>query len=314
MDGLLRPMQAADLARVLSWRNQEHIRRNMYTQHVISTEEHQRWWQQQSVNPQTRLMIFELEDQPIGFVSFTQYSGESGSATWAFYSGDTSKKGIGRLMEYHALCFAFEGLKIRKLNCEVLAFNTAVIAMHQRYGFQIEGIFKEAYVRDGQAIDVYRLSMLSKQWFKQVKASFEQPPSLRLVGKVYEKQMLINAELVQQFAQVSDDFNPIHFDQDAAQQAGFKHQIAHGLLSVSFFSGIFGTQIDPQGLVYLSQSAEFLKPVYLDTQVTVRVEIIAHMGRQITAQTSVWQGEDQLLSGVAKLLLPKHHPSAALSA
>lgn len=305
MDGILRPMLHSDLDRVLTWRNQEHIRKNMYTHHEISQEEHLSWWQCQSIHPQTRLMIFELCGEAVGFVSFTQYTVENGLATWAFYSGDASRKGLGRLMEYHALSYAFETLNIRKLNCEVLSFNQAVIRMHQRYGFALEGVFKEAYVREGEAFDIYRLSMLSKDWFKRIKAFFEQPTETNLVGKVYQRTVSIDASMIAVFAEVSLDHNPIHFEQHAARQAGFKNQIAHGLLGVSLFSGIFGTKIDPKGLIYLTQSAQFLKPVYIGSDAVIEVKISSHIGRQISAETSLWVEGELMLTGVATLLLPK---------
>lgn len=41
----LREMRKEDLPVVLSWRNREVVRHNMYTSHVISEAEHQRWWE-----------------------------------------------------------------------------------------------------------------------------------------------------------------------------------------------------------------------------------------------------------------------------
>lgn len=213
---------------------------------------------------------------------------------------------------YRILRFIFEKFGVQKIRFNFVGREVGFIKLCYKFGFVREGVLEKDYITPSGCFDVLLWVLTEKSWMTLNQKNNDKTESY--FGNVYEKQVFINADLVQQFAQVSDDFNPIHFDQHAAQQAGFRHQIAHGLLSVSFFSGIFGTQIDPQGLVYLSQSAEFFRPVYLDTQVTVRVEIIAHIGRQITAQTSVWQGEDRLLSGVAKLLLPKHSPSAALPA
>ena len=120
MTTLLRNMDKSDLETVLSWRNAESVRKNMYTHHLISQKEHRDWWNAQSVNPETRILICELEGEPLGVVSFTKYTGEGGTATWAFYSGNTSRRGIGRFMELAALDYAFEQLRVRRLECEVL--------------------------------------------------------------------------------------------------------------------------------------------------------------------------------------------------
>src|SRR5690348_7672266 len=298
-------MGDADLDMVLAWRNQEPVRQNMYTYHEIEPDEHARWWAAKSVDPRTRLMIFERADEPIGFVSMTEYSGEGGTATWAFYAGANAPKGTGRLMEYHALCFAFEDLKVRKLNCEVLSFNQAVIGMHRRYGFEVEGIFHEAYKRADDVYDIYRLSLLAADWFRVVKQNFENPPQDSLTGKVFRRRPTLDDTCVRAFAAVSGDTNPIHFDNAAAEAMGFRGRITHGLLSVAQFSGIFGTLIDPRGLVYLTQSAEFVRPIPIDSEVDVEVRVLSHLGRRIVAETTVSVDDAVAIRGSATLLLPK---------
>jgi UDP-4-amino-4,6-dideoxy-N-acetyl-beta-L-altrosamine N-acetyltransferase len=305
IEGRLRPMVETDLDMVLAWRNQEPVRRNMYTYHEIQADEHARWWAAKSVDPQTRLMIFERDDEPIGFVSITDYTGEGGTAMWAFYAGANAPKGTGRLMEYHALRAAFEELKVRKLSCEVLSFNQPVIGMHQRYGFALEGIFREAYVRDGEPYDVYRLSLLAADWFRAVKGYFEAPSRDNLAGKVFQRQVKLDDESVRAFAAISGDTNPIHFEDAAAQAMGFPRRITHGLLSVAQFSGIFGTAIDPRGLVYLTQSAEFLRPVFIDSEADVEMKVLSHVGRRIVAETTVSVDGAPAIRGTAALLLPK---------
>lgn len=40
------------------------------------------------------------------------------------------------------------------------------------------------------------------------------------------------------FAAVSEDFNPIHIDKNAAENSIFQKQVAHGMLVTSMFSSI----------------------------------------------------------------------------
>ena len=44
MNARLRAMTESDLPRVLSWRNAEDVRKNMYTSHIITEPEHRAWW------------------------------------------------------------------------------------------------------------------------------------------------------------------------------------------------------------------------------------------------------------------------------
>tara|TARA_B110000977_G_C10992795_1_gene460612 strand:+ start:754 stop:960 length:207 start_codon:yes stop_codon:yes gene_type:complete len=48
---------------------------------------------------------------------------------------------------------------------------------------------------------------------------------------------------IKKFADVSGDHNLVHLDNDYASKSRFKKRIAHGLMSGSFFSALFGTKI-----------------------------------------------------------------------
>jgi 3-hydroxybutyryl-CoA dehydratase len=76
------------------------------------------------------------------------------------------------------------------------------------------------------------------------------------------------------FAKVSGDSNPVHMSDEYARQSRYKKRIAHGLLSVSFFSALFGTSLPGHGCVYVSQSLNFRRAVYLGDTVKAIIEII----------------------------------------
>ncbi|MCG7928256.1 MAG: MaoC family dehydratase [Candidatus Thiodiazotropha taylori] len=80
---------------------------------------------------------------------------------------------------------------------------------------------------------------------------------------------------IRAFAGLSGDRNPVHLDDIYAEASRFKKRIAHGMISASFFSAIFGTQLPGKGCVYVSQDLNFRKPVYIDDTVTAVVEITA---------------------------------------
>lgn len=160
----LREMTEDDLSRVLEWRNHPDVRKNMYTHHEISSDEHQNWFERVSKDPSIRLFVFESNNTPLGFVSFTNISQQHRRADWAFYSGDLKKKGLGSRMESLALLYAFEKLKLNKLCCEVLSFNEPVVKFHQRFGFEIEGTLKAHYCRDGELFDVVQLALFKENW------------------------------------------------------------------------------------------------------------------------------------------------------
>ena len=76
-------------------------------------------------------------------------------------------------MEFLALEHAFRELKLHKLYCEVLAFNTPVIKLHQKFGFNIEGIFKQQQKVDEDFVDIYRLGIFASDWLNNSQVMYE---------------------------------------------------------------------------------------------------------------------------------------------
>ena len=76
------------------------------------------------------------------------------------------------------------------------------------------------------------------------------------------------------FAGISGDRNPVHLDEQYAEKSRFKKRIAHGLMSASYFSALFGTQLPGPGCVYVSQALQFKRPVYIGDTITATVIVL----------------------------------------
>ena len=94
------------------------------------------------------------------------------------------------------------------------------------------------------------------------------------VGQSYEKTFTITAELIERFAEVTGDHNPIHLNEDYAAKSIFKQRVAQGMLQAGLLSGILGFHFPGVGTIYLSQTLKFIKPVFIDDQITLRLEIL----------------------------------------
>ncbi len=88
------------------------------------------------------------------------------------------------------------------------------------------------------------------------------------VGDKFEISREVTSELVQTFADVSGDHNPIHLDDEFAATTQFGQRIAHGMLSGAFISALLGFGMTERKIVYLSQSLKFTKPVLIGETVT----------------------------------------------
>ncbi|WP_338815087.1 MaoC family dehydratase [Bernardetia sp. Wsw4-3y2] len=73
-------------------------------------------------------------------------------------------------------------------------------------------------------------------------------------------------EQVNRFAEVTGDNNPLHLDEKYAATTMFKRPIMHGFLGGSVFSKIFGTLFPGEGTIYMNQTMNFMRPMFVDTE------------------------------------------------
>ena len=124
--------------------------------------------------------------------------------------------------------------------------------------------------------------------------------------KVSYSQTITDAD-VKLFAGISGDHNPMHVNDEYAASSKFKQRIAHGLISGSFFSGLFGTQLPGPGCVYVSQSFNFKRPVYLGDTVTAIAEVtsIDLKKRRVFFDTRCQVRNKTVIDGSAELYVPE---------
>lgn len=159
----IRPMVHADLALVLAWRNHPDVRRYMYTQHEITLDEHQQWFERSLLDSKKNLLIFEVDHQPLGFVNFNERD-NGGIADWGFYVAPDARKGSGQQLGRAALSHAFTQLKLQKVCGQALAYNERSIQFHQSLGFQHEGILRDQHFDGEHYYNVICFGLLRQEW------------------------------------------------------------------------------------------------------------------------------------------------------
>ena len=108
------------------------------------------------------------------------------------------------------------------------------------------------------------------------------------------------------FSKISGDENPVHLDEEYAQQTIFGRRIAHGMLTASFISAVIAEQLPGHGTIYLSQSLKFIKPVLPGQLVTTTVSVthIEYSNRRVTLDCECKVDEKVVLAGEALVLAP----------
>lgn len=162
----LRPVRPEDKEMIRTWRNLPEVARYMYTDHHITTEEHEKWFRGLSRDPSRRYWIITLDGEDVGLVNLYNITPEFKRAHWAFYLASPSVrgKGVGSFVEYSVMKHVFEEMGFNKLCCEVLGFNEAVVRMHESFGFVQEGHFREHVMKGADPMDVVAMAILRGEW------------------------------------------------------------------------------------------------------------------------------------------------------
>lgn len=128
-----------------------------------------------------------------------------------------------------------------------------------------------------------------------------------VVGARASRTHTVTLDDIERFAAVTGDTNPVHLDEAIAARTRFGGRIAHGMLGAGYISAVLGTQLPGPGVVYLSQSLRFTKPVRPGDTITAAVavvEVIAAKRRLRLATTCRNQLDELVLEGEALVWVP----------
>jgi 3-hydroxybutyryl-CoA dehydratase len=108
------------------------------------------------------------------------------------------------------------------------------------------------------------------------------------------------------FAEISGDKNPLHLDEAFAAKTMFKQRIAHGMLSASYISAVFGMEMPGPGAVYISQTLNFKAPVHIGARVVAKVKVVELIAakKRVRFECICLVDGKPILEGEAVLMVP----------
>ena len=117
---------------------------------------------------------------------------------------------------------------------------------------------------------------------------------------------VITDEKIRAFASLSEDYNPIHLDEEYAKNSSFGKRLAHGAMIASFFSALFAMKLPGPGCIYVSQETKFKKPVFINDTVLVKIEVIDIdvKRKRVYFSTSCFVDDVEVLIGKAEIYIP----------
>ena len=83
-------------------------------------------------------------------------------------------------------------------------------------------------------------------------------------GDIFNQTFIINNDLYEGFLLLFKDFNPLHTDEDFANEKGFKGLVMHGNILNGFVSYFVGECLPQKNVIIQTQEIKFSLPVYLN--------------------------------------------------
>lgn len=119
-------------------------------------------------------------------------------------------------------------------------------------------------------------------------------------------QRTVTEDDIARFAEVTGDRNPVHLDPAYAARTIFKSRIAHGMLTASYISAVFGTEMPGPSAIYVSQTLNFRAPVHIGDLVTAKVAVVGLFPEKRRAKFACVCLVDTrpVLEGEAMLMVP----------
>jgi acyl dehydratase len=88
-------------------------------------------------------------------------------------------------------------------------------------------------------------------------------------------QAAVTNAMLDQFAQLSGDTNPLHADAEFARSRGHPDRVAFGMLTASFYSTLAGVHLPGRHALLQGVDASFVAPVFAGDLLTVSGEVSA---------------------------------------
>ncbi len=103
------------------------------------------------------------------------------------------------------------------------------------------------------------------------------------VGKKATRTLTLNADHVQTFADLTGDYNPLHFDESFTAKTKFKRLVIQGGLTTGLLHALVAMDMPGPGTVFLSQNWKFTAPVFIGDTITAEAEILSiHESKPVT--------------------------------
>ena len=122
------------------------------------------------------------------------------------------------------------------------------------------------------------------------------------VGQTASRSLTLTAEHVEKYAEMTGDYNPLHFDEAFAAGTKFGKLVVQGGLTTGILNALVAMDMPGPGTVFLSHDIKFLAPVFIGDTITGEAEVLSvHANKPVTQLkvTITRQDGEKVLEGEA---------------
>ena len=103
------------------------------------------------------------------------------------------------------------------------------------------------------------------------------------VGQKAVRSITLTAKQVRTYAEMTGDYNPLHFDEDFTSKTKFGELVVQGGLTTGLLHALVAMDMPGPGTVFLSQNWRFTAPVFIGDTITAEAEILSiHATKPVT--------------------------------
>jgi acyl dehydratase len=103
------------------------------------------------------------------------------------------------------------------------------------------------------------------------------------VGDRASRSLELMEDHVRGFAELSGDYNPLHFDEAFARSTPFGRLVVQGGLTTGLLHALVAMDMPGPGTVFMSQEWKFTAPVFIGDTITAEAEVLSvHESKPVT--------------------------------
>ena len=95
------------------------------------------------------------------------------------------------------------------------------------------------------------------------------------VGQRASRTLTLTSEHVRAFAEITGDYNPLHFDRAFTSRTRFKELVVQGGLTTGLLHALVAMDLPGPGSVFLSQNWKFTAPVFIGDTITAEADVLS---------------------------------------